>query len=186
MSSFGSAVVDLGFWKGGFCCPERFRLRSCAHTRPATHARKTTKRGGSVEPKEPPGSITEVVYRIWKWANSDLKKKFALKWAWHQRTSELTLWVLWASISFNICSFVYSPSLPQTSILSIHTLAVDSGEHSSQSKAQDSVPVPWISRSMWTVFHARFSPSMPRTFSAGQVVPMTTTFQLLTMTGLSV
>ena len=31
--------------KGGAAVQERFRLRSCVRTRPATHARKTTKRG---------------------------------------------------------------------------------------------------------------------------------------------
>ena len=39
--------------KGGFRCPERFLLRSCARTRPATHARKTTKRGVPRNPRNP-------------------------------------------------------------------------------------------------------------------------------------
>ena len=51
-------VEDLGFLMGGFRCPERFRLRSCAHTRPATHARKTIKRGVPWNPRNPPGSAT--------------------------------------------------------------------------------------------------------------------------------
>ena len=38
MTSGGSRIL-----KGGFRCPERFRLRSCVYTRPATHAHKTTK-----------------------------------------------------------------------------------------------------------------------------------------------
>ena len=57
MTSGGSRIL-----KGGFRCPERFRLRSCVHTRPATHAHKTTKKGGSAEPKEPPGSATVCAY----------------------------------------------------------------------------------------------------------------------------
>ena len=44
--------------KGGFRSPERFRLRSCARTRLATHAHKTTKRGVPRNPRNPPGSAT--------------------------------------------------------------------------------------------------------------------------------
>ena len=44
--------------KGGFRCPERFRLRSCMRTRSATHARKTTKRGVPRNPRNPPGFAT--------------------------------------------------------------------------------------------------------------------------------
>ena len=44
-------VADLGFWLGGFRCPEHFRLHSCARTRPAMHAHKRTKRGN---PQVPP------------------------------------------------------------------------------------------------------------------------------------
>ena len=40
-------VVDVGFWKGGFRCPERFRLRS---RRMCAQNDKT----GSAGPKEPP------------------------------------------------------------------------------------------------------------------------------------
>ena len=51
-------MADLGFWKGWFCCPRTFWLRSCTCTRPATHACKTIKRGVSRNPRNPPGSAT--------------------------------------------------------------------------------------------------------------------------------
>ena len=45
--------------KGGFRCPERFRLCSCTNTRRATHAHKMTKKGVPWNPRNPPRSATE-------------------------------------------------------------------------------------------------------------------------------
>ena len=51
---------------GEFRCPERFRLRSCARTRPATHARKTTKRGVPRNPRNPldPPLVTYITFSL--------------------------------------------------------------------------------------------------------------------------
>ena len=50
--------------KGGFRCPEHFRLRPCMRTRPATHVHKMTKREVPRNPRNPPGSAT-AKYRIY-------------------------------------------------------------------------------------------------------------------------
>ena len=53
-------VANLGFWKGGSAVQETFWLHLCICKRPVKHAHKMIKRGVLWNPRNPPGSTTDI------------------------------------------------------------------------------------------------------------------------------